>query len=87
VMAMCHQGVVLAAMFLKPTKSGGHTYLQLVESYRNESGQPRQRTRVRQFRVEFLGKHLVFSGLGGLRFDFVMARLGNPTLTRPGYSG
>ena len=48
----------LAAMFLKPTKSGGHTYLQLVESYRNEAGQPRQRTvaslgaRVRQFALQ-----------------------------------
>ncbi len=31
-------------MFLKPTRSGGHTYLQLVESFRNESGQPRHRT-------------------------------------------
>lgn len=31
-------------MFIKPTRSGGHTYLQLVESYRNDAGQPRQRT-------------------------------------------
>ena len=31
-------------MFLKPTRSGGHTYLQLVESYRNDAGVPRQRT-------------------------------------------
>jgi transposase len=31
-------------MFVKPTRSGGHTYLQLVESYRNDAGQPRQRT-------------------------------------------
>ena len=31
-------------MFLKPTCSGGHTYLQLVESYRNDAGVPRQRT-------------------------------------------
>jgi hypothetical protein len=37
--------------------------------------------KVRQFRVEFLGKYLVFSGLGGLGFNFVMARLGNPILT------
>lgn len=31
-------------MFTKLTKSGGHTYVQLVESYRDESGRPRQRT-------------------------------------------
>jgi len=35
---MCQQSDTLAVMFLKPTKSGGHTYLQLVESYRNEAG-------------------------------------------------
>jgi transposase len=31
-------------MFIKVTRSGGHSYLQLVESYRNEDGKPRQRT-------------------------------------------
>lgn len=31
-------------MFIKRTQSGGHTYLQLVESYRNEQGLVRQRT-------------------------------------------
>jgi hypothetical protein len=31
-------------MFIKRTQSGGHTYLQLVESYRNEQGLTRQRT-------------------------------------------
>lgn len=31
-------------MFLKLTKSGGRQYAQLVESFRNEDGQPRQRT-------------------------------------------
>ena len=31
-------------MFIKLTRSGGHSYLQLVESYRNEEGKPRQRT-------------------------------------------
>ena len=25
-------------------RSGGHSYVQLVESYRNEDGKPRQRT-------------------------------------------
>ena len=31
-------------MFLKITSSGGHRYVRLVESFRNENGQPRQRT-------------------------------------------
>ena len=31
-------------MFIKLTRSGGHQYVQLVESYRNEAGKPRQRT-------------------------------------------
>ena len=31
-------------MFIKLTRSGGRCYVQLVESYRNEEGQPRQRT-------------------------------------------
>ena len=31
-------------MFLKLTKSGGRHYAQLVESFRNEDGKPRQRT-------------------------------------------
>lgn len=30
-------------MFIKLTRSGGHSYLQLVESFRNEQGKPRQR--------------------------------------------
>jgi hypothetical protein len=36
----CHT----SQMFIKRTQSGGHTYLQLVESYRNEQGLTRQRT-------------------------------------------
>lgn len=31
-------------MFTKLTKSGGHTYVQLVESFRDDTGRPRQRT-------------------------------------------
>jgi transposase len=31
-------------MFIKLTRSGGRCYVQLVESYRNEEGKPRQRT-------------------------------------------
>ena len=32
------------AIFIKLTRSGSHTYAQLVESFRDESGKPRQRT-------------------------------------------
>ena len=31
-------------MFIKVTQSGGRRYAQLAESFRNEAGQPRQRT-------------------------------------------
>lgn len=31
-------------MFIKLTRSGGHTYAQLVESFRDDHGKPRQRT-------------------------------------------
>ena len=31
-------------MFTKLTRSGGHTYVQLVESFRDESSRTRQRT-------------------------------------------
>ena len=31
-------------MFTKLTRSGGHTYVQLVESFRDETGRPRQRS-------------------------------------------
>ena len=31
-------------MFIKVTKSGARRYAQLVESFRNDEGQPRQRT-------------------------------------------
>jgi len=42
-------------MFLKPTRSGGHTYLQLVESYRNDVGVPRQRTIATLGRLDEVG--------------------------------
>jgi transposase len=48
-------GATLAPMFLKPTRSGGHTYLQLVESYRNDTGQPRQRTVATLGRLDEIG--------------------------------
>jgi hypothetical protein len=31
-------------MFIKVTQAAGRRYAQLVESYRNEDGKPRQRT-------------------------------------------
>lgn len=37
---MCY----IRRMFLKVSSSGGHRYVRLVESFRNDNGQPRQRT-------------------------------------------
>lgn len=34
----------MGAMFIKVTQTGNRRYAQLVESYRNEEGKPRQRT-------------------------------------------
>jgi len=42
----------LWVMFIKVTTSGGRRYAQLVESFRNESGQPRQRTLATLGRLE-----------------------------------
>jgi hypothetical protein len=39
-------------MFIKVTTSGGRRYAQLVESYRNDAGQPRQRTLATLGRLE-----------------------------------
>jgi len=39
-------------MFIKVTSSGGRRYAQLVESFRNETGQPRQRTLATLGRLE-----------------------------------
>ena len=41
-------------MYTRITKSGGHEYLQLVESYRNENGQPRVRVIAHLGRVDKL---------------------------------
>ena len=41
-------------MYTRITKSGGHEYLQLVESYRNENGQPRVRVIASLGRVDKL---------------------------------
>jgi len=52
-------------MFIKPTRSGGHTYLQLAESYRDESGKTRQRTVAALGRLDQAGGG-VDALLGGL---------------------
>ena len=45
-------------MFVKLTRSGGHTYAQLVESFRDPSGHPRQRTVATLGRVDENGGQL-----------------------------
>ncbi|MFY3385246.1 IS1634 family transposase [Paracidovorax sp. MALMAid1276] len=42
-------------MFIKLTRAGGHTYAQLVESFRDEHGKPRQRTVATLGRVDESG--------------------------------
>jgi transposase len=44
VLASFFEFAKLIVMFIKLTRSGSHTYAQLVESFRDESGKPRQRT-------------------------------------------
>ncbi|NDG42816.1 MAG: IS1634 family transposase, partial [Betaproteobacteria bacterium] len=51
--------------FIKLTRSGGRTYAQLVESFRDESGRPRQRTLATLGRIDETGGQ-VDSLLGGL---------------------
>ena len=42
-------------MFLKLTRAGGHRYVQLVESFRNDAGKPRQRTVATLGRLDEVG--------------------------------
>jgi len=42
-------------MYLKLTRSGGHSYLQLVESFRNDEGKPRQHTVATLGRLDEVG--------------------------------
>jgi len=42
-------------MYIKFTKSGGHQYVQLAESYRNEQGKPRQRVLANLGRLDDAG--------------------------------
>ena len=52
-------------MFIKVSTSGGHRYARLVESFRNEDGQPRQRTVATLGRIDENGGQLD-ALLGGL---------------------
>lgn len=52
-------------MFIKLTRSGGRTYAQLVESFRDEQGRPRQRTLATLGRIDEAGGQVDFL-LGGL---------------------
>jgi hypothetical protein len=52
-------------MFIKLTRAGGRTYAQLVESFRDEAGRPRQRTLATLGRIDESGGQ-VDSLLGGL---------------------
>ena len=45
-------------MFIKVSTSGGHRYARLVESFRNEDGQPRQRTVATLGRIDECGGQL-----------------------------
>jgi transposase len=65
-------------MFLKPTRSGGHTYLQLVESYRNDAGQPRQRTIATLGRLDEVGGGVDSLLAGLLRVKGLPAELAAP---------
>ncbi len=52
-------------MYVKVTKSGPRRYVQIVESYRDDNGRPKQRTIASLGRLEQLGNHIdsVISGL------------------------
>ena len=41
---ICLSATIQITMFVKLTRSGGHTYAQLMESFRDADGKPRQRT-------------------------------------------
>ncbi|MFT7773826.1 IS1634 family transposase [Roseateles sp.] len=62
-------------MFIKLTRAGGHTYAQLVESFRDEHGKPRQRTVATLGRVDENGGQ-VDALLNGL-----LRSKGRPTAT------
>jgi transposase len=67
-------------MFIKLTRAGGHSYAQLVESFRDETGKPRQRTVATLGRIDESGGG-VDSLLGGLmRAKGLPRGLGTPQI-------
>jgi transposase len=65
-------------MFTKLTKSGGHTYVQLVESFRDENGRPRQRTVSTLGRLDEVGGQVDALLKGLLRAKGMPAAMAEP---------
>jgi transposase len=65
-------------MFIKLTQSGGRSYAQLVESYRDEQGRPRQRTLATLGRTDESGGQVDALLQGLLRVKGRPASLGSP---------
>jgi transposase len=65
-------------MFTKLTKSGGHTYVQLVESFRDENGRPRQRTVSTLGRLDEVGGQVDSLLKGLLRAKGMPAAMAEP---------
>lgn len=70
-------------MFIKTTRSGGHSYVQLVESYRNEEGKPRQRTVATLGRLDEIGGgvRLLLAGLMRATGRAVVGRSNSPQVS------
>ena len=69
-------------MFTKLTKSGGHTYVQLVESFRDENGRPRQRTVSTLGRLDEVGGQVDALLKGLLRAKGMPAAMAEPPRVR-----
>lgn len=69
-------------MFIKVTRSGPRRYVQLVEAYRDDAGQPRQRTVATLGRLDQMGAELesVISGLMRVTGKAVPQALGAPVV-------
>ena len=65
-------------MFTKLTKSGGHTYVQLVESFRDENSRPRQRTVCTLGRLDEVGGQVDALLKGLLRAKGMPASMAQP---------
>ena len=71
-LAVTWLGGYTLAMFIKLTRSGARTYAQLVESFRDEHGKPRQRTvatlgridNLRGFKENVIMGHIIPAGTG-----------------------